>query len=66
MATKKVDELQQQIRLLESQLIFTNSSVALLLSEANMCDMKVMELTSHGWKIKEQLRDLKAELKDTI
>jgi hypothetical protein len=66
MVTKKVAELQQQILFIESQMLFINGTIAVLLSEANRCDMEVMELTVHESKLKAQLKDLRAELADTI
>jgi hypothetical protein len=62
----KVVELEQKIRQLASQLEYTTSMIALCMAEANLLDEQISVFSSSGLLIRKQIRDLKAELKDTI
>lgn len=64
--TKRGTEISQQIKNLESEKSYINSMIALLMSEANLIDMEIDGFTHQGIVIEEKLRDLRAELKDTI
>ena len=62
----KIDELNQKINMMKSHIEYINSMVSILMSEANLIDLQIEEFTRSGLKAKIELRDLKAELKDTI
>lgn len=64
--TKRGTEISQQIKNLESEKGYINSMISLLMSEANLIDMEIEGFTHKGLSIEEKLRDLRAELKDTI
>jgi predicted nucleic acid-binding Zn-ribbon protein len=64
--TDKVYEINIEIRAVESRIEYLNSMISLCMSEANLLDLEIEELTLSGLKLKEKLRDLRAELKDTI
>ena len=66
MSTKKIAELEQEIRVLESEKDYLNSFISLLMSEADMIDHEIAQKTCRGVEVNDKLRDLRAELKDTI
>ncbi len=66
MKTKRVKELESEIRSLESQREYLTSIIGLHIAEANMIDMQIEVYTKAGIAVEHKLRDLRAELKDTI
>ncbi len=63
METKRSREIRQEITSLDIQYAYTTSMIALLMSEANLIDQQIEGLTKSGLLIKDQLADLRAELK---
>jgi len=66
MKSKKVHELEETINILQMQVTFINSCAALLMSEANNLDAQVEQLFKQRNEIEIELKDVQAELKDTI
>lgn len=66
MISKRIAEIEKEIKQLNSENSYITSMISLLMSEANMIDIEIEGFTRSGLRIKEKLRDLQAELKDTI
>ena len=66
MKTNKVHELEKEINALESQRQYLTSIISLCIAEANLIDTQIEEYTRSGLLIESKLKDLRAELKDTI
>ncbi len=64
--TKRAKDLQLEIKSLESQREYLTSIISLHLAEANLIDQQVEVYTRAGIAVEIQLKDLRAELKDTI
>jgi chorismate mutase len=62
----RVKELKESINDLRMQIDWIVSVVSLLNAEANQCDLQIMELLKTRATNEAALRDLEAELKDTI
>lgn len=66
MSSGKVEELSHKIKVNESTISYYTSIISLLMADANLIDMEI-ECYEHKLAfLKEELRDLQAELKDTI
>lgn len=66
MFTPKVRELNKKIKDLEDQKAFFASAVMLCIDEQNMLDMEIEDYNARSIDIDLKLRDLRAELADTI
>ncbi len=66
METVRSREIRKELTNLQIEYSYKTSMIALLMSEANMVDKEIEQLTASGLKIKEKMADLRAELKDTI
>ncbi len=66
MKTKRCVEIEKDIEFVKGQMAYNVSMIALLMSEANLIDKEIEGLTASGLVLREKMRDLEAELKDTI
>lgn len=66
METTRSAEIRLEIGNVEGQISYLNSMIALCLAEANLLDAQVIQFTEEGLMAKTKLRDLQAELADTI
>lgn len=66
MLSDKVNEIQKEIKYLEAQKAYNLSMISLLMAEANQADLEIEGLTRSGLLINEKIRDLEAELLDTL
>lgn len=66
MSLKRETILNHAIQSLEMQIGFVTSCIALLMSEANNLDLQIEKLSENRTRLETELKDLKAELKDTI
>jgi hypothetical protein len=64
--TKRALELGQKIRELESQYQYVNQMISLLMAEGNLIDLQIEKFGQSGLSVRAKLKDLQAELKDTI
>jgi len=66
MSASKINSLRASISSLEIQRTFILSCVASLMEEANHLDRQSATLVQRAEAIENELRDLEAELKDTL
>lgn len=66
MSHARVKDIRDKIKYLESERQYTISMIALLMAEQDNIDLQIAILTQAGIGIDAKLRDLKAELADTI
>lgn len=66
MESKRSREIKHEMALLESQSAFLNSCISLLMADANLIDQEIEGYVRRAQDVQSQLRDLSAELKDTI
>jgi predicted nucleic acid-binding Zn-ribbon protein len=66
MSADKINSLRASINSLEIQRAFVLSCVATLLEEANNLDRQATTFVQRAEAIENELRDLEAELKDTL
>lgn len=66
METKRSAEIRLEINRLESHISFITSMISLLMAEGNLIDAQIENFTRDGVSTRDKIRDLQAELKDTI
>lgn len=66
MKSPRVIKLQRDINNLEDQIAFCHSAVSICMSEANLLDLEIEEYVKREFELKRAVRDLLAELADTV